>query len=43
MITTDRLTGRRYQLVKVFAAAGTPARFMEAGTGRRYNLVRRYL
>lgn len=41
MEITERTTGRRYQLVKVFVATG--GSHMEAGTGRRYNLVKRYL
>lgn len=41
MNNTERTTGRRYQLVKVFVPAG--GRFMEATTGRRYNLIKRYI
>ncbi len=41
MTTTDRTTGRQYQLVKVFVATG--GGYMEAATGRRYNLVKRYI
>ncbi len=40
---TERTTGRRYQLWKIFAAPAQPARFMEASTGRRYNVVKRYV
>lgn len=43
MILTDRQTGLRYQLVKRFARTGQPARYQEARTGRRYNLVKVYL
>jgi hypothetical protein len=43
MILRDRATGERYQLVKRFARIGQPAKFQEAGTGRRYNLVKVYL
>jgi len=38
---TERSTGRKYNLVKVFVAtAGT---HMEARTGRRYNLAKQYV
>ena len=43
MILTDRNNGQRYQLVKRFRRAGQPARFQEARTGRRYDLVKVYL
>lgn len=38
---TDRLNGRKYNIVKVFVAAG--GTHMEAATGRRYNLIKRYI
>ena len=40
MITIDRLTGRKYQVLKSFAANGD---HMEAKTGRRYFLIKRYI
>jgi hypothetical protein len=43
MVIRDRATGQRYQLVKRFAKDGEPARYQEAGSGRRYNLMKRYL
>lgn len=43
MIATDRTNSRRYQIVKVFVVAGQPAKYQEAKTGRRYNLVKRYI
>ena len=43
MTHTDRHTGRRYQLLKVFVTADAPAGYAEAATGRRYNIVKRYL
>lgn len=41
MTNTERSTGRRYNLVKVFVRTG--GAFMEASTGRQYNLVKRYV
>lgn len=38
---TERLTGRKYNIVKMFVATG--GTHMEARTGRRYNLVKRYI
>jgi hypothetical protein len=43
MILIDRATGQRYQLVKRFARTGQPAKYREARTGRRYNLVKVYI
>jgi hypothetical protein len=43
MILIDRSTGQRYQLVKRFARTGQSARYQEARTGRRYNLMKVYL
>lgn len=43
MIYIDRNTGRKYNLVKVFASTESHATHMEASTGRRYNLVKRYI
>lgn len=43
MILRDRANGQRYQLVKRFRYAGQPAQYCEAGTGRRYDLVRVWL
>jgi hypothetical protein len=40
MTITDRLTGREYQLVKIWDASGA---YMEASTLRRYRLVKRYI
>jgi hypothetical protein len=38
---TERSTGRKYQLVKVFVATG--GKQLEAATGRQYNIVKRYV
>lgn len=38
---TERSTGRKYQLLKVFVAQG--GTHMEATTGRRYNLIKSYI
>lgn len=43
MIIRDRATGQRYRLVKRFARIGQSARYQEAQTGRRYNLVKVYI
>lgn len=43
MIIKDRTNGRKYRLVKRFASDREPARYQEAQTGRRYNLVKVYL
>jgi hypothetical protein len=43
MILIDRANGRKYQLVKRFASSKISARYLEATTGRRYNLVKVYL
>jgi hypothetical protein len=43
VIITDRSNGQKYQLVKRFVRTGQAARYQEAGTGRRYNLVKVYL
>lgn len=39
-IQTDARTGRRYQLQAVLSATGS---FMQAATGRRYNVVRTWI
>lgn len=41
MTFTDRNSGRKYQIVKVFTNG--KATHMEARTGRRYNLIKRYV
>lgn len=41
MIYTERNTGRKYNLVKVFVAVG--GSHMETRTGRTYNLIKRYI
>lgn len=38
---TDRTNGRKYVLIRKFVATG--GTHMEASTGRRYNLVKRYI
>jgi hypothetical protein len=43
MTLTDRTNGRKYQLAKRFVSAGKFAKYQEATTGRRYNLVKVYL
>lgn len=40
---TERSTGRKYSIVKVFVSADSHATHMEASTGRRYNLIKRYI
>lgn len=43
MILIERETGRKYQLVKRFTRIGQSARYQEAVTGRRYNLLKVYI
>lgn len=43
MTLTDRISGRQYQLIKVFVASDEKAKFTEAKTGRRYNLYKLYI
>ena len=40
MTITDRITGRKYQLVKRHSSKGS---YLNARTGERYNLVKVYL